>query len=49
MYTNSIRKGANQTKRKHTRQSIRKRYILTSISGKEEETIKTSTHYYCVY
>ena len=30
MYTNSIRKGANQTKRKHTRQTIKKGYILTS-------------------
>ena len=26
----AIRKGTNQTKRKHTRQSIRKGYILTS-------------------
>ena len=26
MYTNSIRKGANQAKRKHTRQPIRKTY-----------------------
>ena len=32
----AIRKGTNQAKRKHTRQTIRKGYILTSTSDKEE-------------
>ena len=27
MYTNSIRKGTKHTKRKHTRQTIRREYI----------------------
>ena len=35
-----IRKGENRTKRKHTRQIIRKGYILTSQSRKEKTAIR---------
>ena len=43
MYNNSIRKGTKQTKRKHTRQTIRKGYILISYSSKEKTVIRKGT------
>ena len=38
------RKGTNQTKRKHTRQTIRKGYILTSQLSKEKTAIRQGTN-----